>query len=82
MEAVLLYDNKRFVAQELVDGYITDDSAIVELHCGDCLAIQVKKQKWIETRIEKDTDDDVYGWYFTDVGRAAPLIGHTVRIKR
>ena len=82
MEAVLLYDNERFVAQELVDGYITDDSAIVDLHCGDSLAIQVKLGDWRETSMEKDSDDELYGWYFVDVGRAAPLVGHAVRIKR
>lgn len=82
MTGILLYDDTqgRYVVQELIDDVITDKSKIVDLHCGDTLAIKVKQDDWRNTRIEKDTEDDVYGWFFVDIGRAAPLIGHSVII--
>ena len=82
MDGILLYDDtqNRFAVQQLIDGVITDESPVRELHCGGCLTIQVKKGDWRETRMEKDSDDELHGWYFVDVGRAASLIGHSVRI--
>lgn len=81
MYAILLYDDTqhRFMAQELINGFITDESAVKDLHCGDCLT--VKTDDWRETRIEMDSDDELYGWYFVGVGRAAPLIGHSVIVE-
>lgn len=82
MDGILLYDDtqNRFAVQQLIDGVITDESPVRELHCGDCLTIQVKQGDWRETSMEKDSDDELYGWYFVDVGRAASLIGHSVRM--
>ncbi len=82
MDGILLYDDTqgRYIVQELVNGVITDESKTVDLHCGDCLTVQVKEDDWRDTRIEKDTEDDVFGWYFVKIGRVAPLIGHSVRI--
>lgn len=83
MDGILLYDDmqNRFVVQPLVNGVIDDETPPTELHCGACLTLQVKQNEWHETRIEMVNDDPVYGWYFVDVGRAASLIGHSVRIE-
>lgn len=82
MTGMLLYDDRhdRFMVEELINDLLTDDSRVRDLHCGDCLTIAVKRDDWRETRIEKDLDD-VFGWYFVGVGRAAPLIGHPVKIE-
>lgn len=80
MDGILFYDDmqNRFAVQELIDGVITDSSTR-ELHCGDCLTIRIKGD-WQSTRLETDGDDALYSWYFVGIGRAAPLIGHSVRI--
>lgn len=83
MNGILLFDNNqnRFVVQQLINGVITDDAPVRELHCRDCLTIRVKADDWRDTRMETDSDDELYGWYFVGVGRAALLIGHSVEIK-
>lgn len=83
MTGMILYDDmqKRYVVQELIDDIITDNSKVFDLHCGDCLSVQVKKGEWVNTRVEKDTDDDTFGWYFVGVGRIAPLVGHLAKIE-
>lgn len=82
MDGILLYDDTqgRYIVQELVNGTVTDESRTVDLHCGDCLTVRIKEDDWRDTRIEKDTEDDVFGWFFVNVGRVAPLVGHSVRI--
>lgn len=79
MDGILLYDDTKncFAVQQLIDGVITDESAVRELHCGECLMIQVKYDDWRATRMEKDGNDV---WYLANVGRAASMIGHSVKI--
>ncbi len=83
MDGILLYDNAqcRFVVRELVEGVVTDDAAIIELHYGDRLAIRVKRGEWIDTHIEKGPDDSADSWYFTGIGRVLSFVGHRVRVK-
>ena len=83
MDGILLYDDtqNRFVVQPLVNGVIDDETPPTELHCGACLTLQVKQNEWHETRIENDSADELYGWYFVGIGRAAQYIGHSVRIE-
>lgn len=82
MDGILLYDKARgrFIVQELIDHTITEDSRTVDLHCGDSIRIMVRMDEWLDTRIEKNSDDDVLGWYFVKVGRASGLIGHRVKV--
>lgn len=82
MEGILLYDDAsgRYIVQERINSVITPDSRTEDLHCGDTLQISVKKGAYLDTRIEKDLDDDVFGWYFVGVDRAAALVGHSVII--
>ena len=82
MIGMLLYDDVqgRFIVQELIDHEITDGCKTVELHCGTPLSICPSKDKWCDTRIEKNSDDELYGWYFVGLGKAAPYIGHRVKI--
>ena len=82
MEGILLYDDTsgRYIVQEVIDSIITRESKIEDLHCGDTLQISVNMGVYLDTRIEKDLDDDIFGWYFVGVDRAAALIGHRVRI--
>ena len=82
MIGMLLYDDVqgRFIVQELIKNVITEDSRIVELCCGTQLAIRLAQDNWKETQIEKDSEDDLYGWYFVGLGRAAPLVGYTVML--
>lgn len=82
MNGIIIYDDTkgRYVIEELIDGFLAEESKVVDLHCGDCLSVLVKKDKWVDTRVEKDIDNDVFGWYFVNVGRIAPLIGHEARI--
>ena len=82
MLGILLYDDvqQRFIVQELKNGIIEDTAETVDLHCGDTMTIRIKQGHWQDTRMEKDLDDDLYGWYLVGVGRAAPLIGHRVEI--
>lgn len=82
MIGILLYDDRqqRFIVQERKEGIISDTGEVVDLHCGDTLTIHVKQGLWQDTRIEKESDDDLYGWYFVGIGSAAPLIGHSAEI--
>lgn len=82
MIGILLYDDvrRRFIVQEVIKNVITEDSRIVELDCGTQLAIRLAPDNWKDTRIEKDSEDDLYGWYFVGLGRVAPLVGHTVML--
>lgn len=82
MTGLLEYNSEtgRFVVEELENDIIVENGTVIDLHCGNCLTVK-KQGEWFETRIEKDSDDDIFGWYFVGVGRAAPLIGHTVRIE-
>ena len=75
MEGTLLYDG---IQQCYV--ILTDNDSEVALHCGDCLAIRYNGA-WIDTRLEMDSDDEIFGWIFIGVGCAAPLIGHAVRFR-
>lgn len=74
MDGILLYDSaqNRFTVQNY-------ETSVRALHCGDCVTIQVKHD-WVGTRVEKDSDDDLYGWYFVDVGRVASFVGYSVRV--
>ena len=82
MDGILLYDKAqgRYIVQELIDHTITEDSRTIELHCGDSIRIMVRMDEWLDTRIEKDSDDDVHGWLFVKVGRASDLIGRRVKV--
>lgn len=82
MFGILLYDDvqQRFIVQERKEGIISDTDETLDLHCGDTLTINLKQGHWQDTRIEKDSDDDLYGWYFVGIGSAAPLIGHSVEV--
>lgn len=83
MIGTLLYDSaaERFIVEALNDdGLIPNQAETVDLHCGNCLKVQVKADVWVDTRIEMNSDDSVYGWYFVGVGRCASLIGHSVRL--
>lgn len=76
IDGTLIYDDvsKRFVA-------LCDNDDTYEFHCGCTLQIK-NNREWQETRIEYDgSNDDVFGWYFVGVGRAATYIGHSVKIK-
>ena len=80
MTGILLYDDtqNRFVVQPIEGGILDETKNVTELHCGDCLTIQVKRDDWRKTRIELVNDDPIFGWHLIGIGRAAPLIGHTV----
>lgn len=82
MDGILLYDEAhgRYIVQELIDHTITEDSKTVDLHCGDSIRIMVRMDEWLDTRIEKDSDDDRLGWHFVNVGRASILIGRRVKV--
>lgn len=88
MTGVLIYDDviERFVVEPLTGGgdsgwaVIDPAATTVELHCGDCLSIQMKDGGWQETRIESN-EDGWYGWYFVRLGKAAQFIGHNVRME-
>ena len=82
MDGILLYDKAqgRYIVQELIDHTITEESRTVELHCGDSIKIMVRMDEWLDTRIEKISDDDVHGWSFVKVGRASGLIGRRVKV--
>lgn len=82
MLGILLYDDsqKRFVIQELIDGVVIEESRTIDLHCGNTLSICVRQDDWQNTRIEKDSEDDLFGWYFVGLGRSAPLVGHSAKI--
>ncbi len=82
MFGILLYDvtQQRFVVQGKKEGIVSDTGEVLDLHCGDTLTIHVKQGHWQDTRIEKDSDDDLYGWYFVGIGRAAPFVGHNVEV--
>ena len=82
MDGILLYDEAqgRYIVQELIDHTITEQSRTMDLHCGDSLRILIKIGDWRDTRMEKDADDDVFGWYFVGLDRAAALLGHSVHV--
>lgn len=82
MIGILLYDDTqhRFVIQEIKDGVVSEDSRSIDLHCGDTISVCIKLNHWQDTRIEKDSEDGLFGWYFVGVGRAAPLVGHRVKL--
>ena len=82
MDGILLYDEAqgRYIVQELIDHTITEQSRTMDLHCGDSLRILIKIGDWRDTRMEKDGDDDVFGWYFVGLDRAAALLGHSVHV--
>lgn len=82
MDGILLYNEAqgRYLVKELIDHTVTEESRTIDLHCGDTLKILVKRGDWRDTRIVIDSDDDVSGWYFVGVDRAAQLIGHSVKI--
>ncbi len=81
MDGILLYNKEegRFVVGELIDDVITEQSREISLHCGDTLTIKIKGD-WKETRIEHEGEDDIFGWFFVGVGRAAQLVGHSVKL--
>ena len=77
MDGILVYDD----VQLRFDVAAQNDVSYGGLHCGQLLTIQVQKGKWVDTRIEKDTDDEILRWHFVGVGKAAPLIGHSVKVR-
>lgn len=77
MDGILVYDD----VQQRFNVVAQNDVSYEGLHCGDILTIQVQKGKWVNSRIEKDTDDEILRWHFVGVGKAAPLIGYSVKVR-
>ncbi len=44
MKGIILYDNKkgRYIVEELINDALTNNSRIIDLHCGGCLSLYVK----------------------------------------
>lgn len=74
MKGVLIYDD---VTQRF--DIFADGQSYGGLRCGETLEL-FEKGTWVQTRVEKDGDDDLCGWYFVGIGSCASRVGHSVRV--
>ena len=74
MDGVIAYDDK----ERCYLIYCSDDVYLL-LHAGESLEVKVKGN-WVQTTVERRTEDDIFGWWFAGVGSCAPLVGHSARI--
>ena len=74
MDGVIVYDDKARFFQI----YCSDDIYHL-LQAGENLEVKVKGN-WVQTIVERRTEDDMFGWWFADIGSCAENIGHSARI--
>lgn len=74
MDGVIVYDDKARCFQI----YCSDDVYHL-LQAGESLEVKAKG-KWVQTTVERRTEDDIFGWWFAGVGSCAQLVGHSARI--